>query len=80
ITLPASKTNPFHKGITVVIAAAPGHPTCAALQSAGYEQSKFSGHSFRHGAATSAFAPSCSEYESQLLGCWRSNAFKLYIE
>ncbi|KAG5727535.1 Integrase/recombinase xerD like protein [Termitomyces sp. T112] len=28
ITLPASKTNPFHKGITVTVVATPGYPTC----------------------------------------------------
>ncbi|KAJ3791719.1 hypothetical protein GGU11DRAFT_694299, partial [Lentinula aff. detonsa] len=29
LTLPASKTDPFRKGITIVIAAIPGCPTCA---------------------------------------------------
>ncbi|KAJ3979343.1 hypothetical protein F5890DRAFT_1421502, partial [Lentinula detonsa] len=106
ITLPASKTDPFQKGITIVIAAAPGRPTCAnpshplfrnaagtsldcssfikrirqALQSAGFNQSAFSGHSFCRGAATSAFAAGFTEYEIQLLGRWRSDAYKLYIE
>ncbi|KAJ3750347.1 hypothetical protein DFH05DRAFT_1387305, partial [Lentinula detonsa] len=51
-----------------------------ALQSAGFNQSAFSGHSFHHGAATSAFAAGFTEYEIQLLGRWRSNAYKLYIE
>ncbi|KAG6843471.1 hypothetical protein H0H87_004081, partial [Tephrocybe sp. NHM501043] len=28
LTLPASKTNPFHRGVTITIAAAPGWVTC----------------------------------------------------
>lgn len=28
LTLPTSKTDPFHKGITITVAAAPGRPTC----------------------------------------------------
>ncbi|KAG5715289.1 Integrase/recombinase xerD like protein [Termitomyces sp. T112] len=28
LTLPASKTDPFHKGVTITVAAAPSHPSC----------------------------------------------------
>lgn len=40
----------------------------------------FSGHSFRRGAATAAAEAGFTEYEIQLLGRWRSDAYKLYIE
>ncbi|GLB36092.1 hypothetical protein LshimejAT787_0303800 [Lyophyllum shimeji] len=118
--LPASKTDPFRKGIAVHIAAAPGKPTCPvaalkrmyaagadkdldaplfsgpngksltrsffiqsireALFNAGYNPNLFAGHSFRRGAASAAAAAGCSDYEIQLLGRWRSDAYKLYIE
>jgi hypothetical protein len=37
-------------------------------------------HSFRRGAATSACRAGLSEFEVQLLGCWKSDSFKLYID
>lgn len=40
----------------------------------------FSGHSFRRGAATSGVRGGLSEDEIQLLGRWKSNANKLYIQ
>ena len=120
IFLPGSKTDPFRKGTTITVAAAPpGSATCpvgalkalfeaeprpetaalfeerpgmplsrgfflkmirAALLHAGYNPSEFAGHSFRRGAASSAAVAGYSDYEIQLLGRWRSDAFKLYLE
>lgn len=120
LTLPASKTDPFRKGVTITIAAAPGKPTCpvaalkrlytefpdraptsslfenpdgkplsyshfvasirTALESAGLNPKLYAGHSFRRGAASAAAAAGYSDYEIQLLGRWRSDAYKLYIE
>lgn len=40
----------------------------------------YSGHSFRRGAATSARRAGLTEQEIQLLGRWRSDAYKLYIQ
>lgn len=119
LTLPASKTDPFRKGVTVYIAAAPGQPSCPvaamqklfqnyprppnaplfetapdcpltratfisyirnALSQAGYNCSQFAGHSFRRGGASAAAHAGYSDYEIQLLGRWRSDAYKLYIE
>jgi hypothetical protein len=50
------------------------------LTAAGYDASKFSGHSFRRGAASSAAQAGFTEYEIQQLGRWRSDAYKLYID
>lgn len=120
LALPASKTDPFRKGISITVAAAPGSPSCPirALQdlflstpdlppssplfitpegdpltrkyfigslrqyltAAGFEASKYSGHSFRRGGASSAAAAGFNDYEIQLLGHWRSDTYKLYIE
>lgn len=119
LTLPASKTDPFRKGVTITIAGAPGlrsDPVAAlkqlferspragesplfedpdgtvmhrgrfiaalrtALIAARYNASNFSSHSFRGGGASSAAAAGFSDYEIQLLGRWRSDAYKLYIE
>ncbi|KAJ3783467.1 hypothetical protein GGU10DRAFT_273509 [Lentinula aff. detonsa] len=44
------------------------------------DASRFSGHSFRRGAASSAAAAGYSDYEIQLLGCWHSDAYKLYLD
>jgi len=52
----------------------------AALTRAGFEAAKFSGHSFRHRAASSAAAVGFNDYEIQLLGRWRSDSYKLYID
>lgn len=119
LTLPASKTDPFRTGVTLVIAAAPGQASCpvssllhllssqprpptaplfsdtagnpltrklfidsirAALTSAHFDASAYSGHSFRRGGATAAAAAGFSEQDIQLIGRWRSDAFKLYID
>jgi hypothetical protein len=40
----------------------------------------YSGHSFRRGAATSARLAGLTDHEIQLLGRWRSEAYKQYIE
>jgi hypothetical protein len=40
----------------------------------------YSGHSFRRGAATSARLAGLTDHEVQLLGRWRSDAYKRYIE
>ncbi|KZP10731.1 hypothetical protein FIBSPDRAFT_962818 [Athelia psychrophila] len=119
LTLPASKTDPFCKGVAITVTAAPGSRSCpvAALKfyfrqycrdgetplfedvdgtvlyrghfiaavrtvllAAGFNPSVYAGHSFRRGAASSAAAAGFSDYEIQLLGRWRSDAYKLYIE
>jgi hypothetical protein len=119
LTLPGSKTDPFRKGVTLTIAAAPGLASCpvaavkrlytefprggsaalfegtdgkalsykafvaglrTALTAAGIDPTGFAGHSPRRGAASEAAAAGYSDYEIQLLGRWRSDAYKLYIE
>ena len=40
----------------------------------------YSGHFFRRGAATSARRAELSEEEIQLLGRWKSDSYRLYIE
>ena len=45
----------------------------------GYE-GNYTGHSFWRGAATSARLAGLSEEEIQLLGRWKSNSYRLYIE
>jgi len=49
------------------------------LLNAGYNPSKFSGHSFCHGTASSAMAIGLNGHEIQQLGTWRSDSYKLYI-
>jgi len=51
----------------------------AGLTCMGFEASKFSGHSFHHGMASSAAAVSFNNYEIQLMGRWHSDSYKLYI-
>jgi hypothetical protein len=120
LNLPASKTDPFRKGVSVLIARAPvGSTTCAVsalqhlfiivpkpldaplfsdiddspltrttfvstlkqcLTSLGIDTSQFAGHSFRRGAASAAAAVGYADHEIQLLGRWRSDAYKLYID
>ena len=121
LPVPASKTDPFRKGITLIIAASTdaGCPINAmkrlqrvdshrpltaplfcigryqhqaftrehvvrSLQhltiTAGLSQGSWNGHSFRRGAATWAAEVRVSEAEIQILGRWRSDAYKHYIE
>lgn len=119
LTLPASKTDPFRKGVTVLVAAAPNRTSCpvtaiksmfvahpappdaplflshtgkpltrtllieslrTALRAGGFEERLYAGQSFRRGGASSAGAAGFSDYEIQLLGRWRSDAYKLYID
>jgi len=123
LTLPASKTDPFRKGIKLTMAATQDEgcpveamkrlqgidthrPPTAPLFCVGQHtsnQSPFSreyvvsklqhlarmaglppgtwnGHSFRRRAATSAAHAGMSEAEIQILGRWKSDAYKLYIE
>jgi len=49
----------------------------SALVKVGFEAMKFSGHSFRQGAASSAAAVGFNDYEIQQLGTWHSNSYKL---
>ncbi len=46
----------------------------------GPDESLYSGHSFRRGAATSEASVGYTDYEIQLLGHWHSDAYKLYID
>ena len=124
LTLPSSKTDPFRKGVSILVAKAlsekEADSTCAVLAlrrlflqdpqpssnsplftdgtgsplsrnsfisllkirlaAIGLDQARYSGHSFRRGAATSAATVGYSDYEIQLLGRWRSDAYKLYID
>ena len=52
----------------------------ALLSSLGLDSARYSGHSFRRGAATSAAVAGYSDNEIQQLGRWRSDAYKLYID
>jgi hypothetical protein len=52
----------------------------SSLEAAGINPKRFAGHSFRRGTASEAAATGFSNYEIQLLGRWRSDAYKLYIE
>jgi hypothetical protein len=118
-SLPASKTDPFRRGVVIHVAAAPGQPSCPVaamralflghplpasaplfqlpngtlltkkasvelvrrtLLAAGEDGSRYHGHSWRRGAATSAMAAGFNEAEIQLLGRWKSDAWKLYAD
>jgi len=135
LTLPASKTDPFRKGVTLTIARSPidGDPACPVTSMLRYLQKfpsypdaplftlnymqpgsddgldahylpgaafrrahvvgslrrllfeagipgNYSGHSFRRGAATSARAAGIPAEDIQLLGRWKSEAYKRYIQ
>ena len=43
-------------------------------------EGNYSGHSFRRGAATSAKEAGLSDAEIQLLGRWKSNSYRFYID
>ena len=45
-----------------------------------FKKDNFNTHSFRIGAATSAKAANISDSHIQMLGRWKSNAYKLYIQ
>ena len=116
LSLPASKTDRFRKGVTLAIAAAPDK-ACAVssfqnlftrfpkpsstplfhssigpitkeyftarlrldIKNLGIK-GNFSGHSFRKGAATSAERNGLTREKIQLLGRWKSDAYKRYIQ
>lgn len=51
-----------------------------ALSQAGIDSSKFSGHSFRSGAATTAIRRGVGDATVQMLGRWKSDAYRAYIK
>jgi hypothetical protein len=53
--------------------------TRAVLKHCGFDESKFSGHSYRKGGATSLFKAGVADSVIQLLGRWLSDAYKLYV-
>ena len=50
------------------------------LAKAGLDPSKYSGHSLRKGGAQTLLEAGVPESQIQILGRWRSSAFKLYIQ
>lgn len=52
----------------------------AALKQTGWDDSKYNGHSFRIGAATTAAQQGLEDSLIQTLGRWRSDAYKIYIK
>ena len=55
------------------------HFLCILLEKLGYDNSKFSGHSFRIGASTSAAACGVEDHFIQTLGRWSSDGYIRYI-
>ena len=45
-----------------------------------FKKENFNTHSFHIGATTSAKAANISDTHIQMLGRWKSNAYKLYIQ
>ena len=115
LTLLSSKTDPFRKGVIIVIAAVSGEACAVAsmrnltrrfpaglitpLFNPGFPYTRghvtavlrralsslginghYSGHSFRRGAATSARGAGLSDEEIQMLGRWKFDCYRLYIE
>lgn len=117
LTIPASKTDPFRLGITVVVPTGP-HDICPvramrrylacrqhapadplfsipgrgfprstltdalrrALNAIGYAGIRYTGHSFRRGAATWAASIGMTPMEIKTLGRWNSDCFRLYVD
>lgn len=116
VNIKQSKTDPFRKGVTVVIGRAMG-PLCPVaavlsymamrkpgkgplfrfgdgrpltrerfvarmrevLRQIGIEQTKYSGHSFRIGAASTAAKKGIQDSLIKTLGRWESVAYQLYV-
>jgi hypothetical protein len=53
--------------------------TRLALSMAGFNPSKFSGHSYRSGAATTAGDRGFTEWELKMMGRWKSTAYNVYL-
>lgn len=51
-----------------------------ALEKSGVDSSQYSGHSFRSGAATTAIRRGVGDATVQMLGRWRSDAYRTYIK
>ena len=51
-----------------------------ALQSAGIDPTKYAGHSFRKGAATTAAERGIQDSTINILGRWKSDAYLRYIK
>ena len=49
------------------------------LQLAGIDDKRYTTHSFRIGAATSAKDAGISDVHVKMLGRWKSNAYQLYV-
>jgi len=76
----------IHTGRGAPFQETPHRPLRSSLTRAGFDVSKFSGHSFRRSVASSgrgvvslAAAVGFNDYEIQLLGTMRSDSYSLYI-